>query len=882
MAWDFIAVSTYVEQNGGNITLNAPTGAQQGDLLVACIAYRSTESFTPNDSAWNLVATQQSSGDTDATQGIASGVMYYCIRGASNPGFQFNRTNGDVAQGTVLCYRGGASSNIYDTGNAATLGTIGEPSLSGITTANANELIIAMISHGDNSLCSAVDAATAPSVASGDTDTTTDPTADTWIERFDRGSNTGADTGLCVADGLKSSAGSTGTFSADAVTTTRSVFIVGAFKIGAQTYLFPMASTGESLTASAAALPVVRVLPLASTGESLTSAPVLSNILKFPTIATGESVTANTAVLSIVRAFSCISTGESVTSGTVVLSVLRMLLWASTGESLTSDASVLGILRSFLYSSVGESNTSLASLNLLDYVRLQLSDYISGSAADPTTARLTAPVGKSFQAGKISDDTNPLPSIDLDANKYTEIEWCLFVTSAVGVGDQYEFRVTAAGTAIDTYDQTPKISIGNTYTFLCQSTGETEVASNAVLNIIRNLAWLSEGESLTSTAPMLNLLCQVWSSSGESLTSNATLTMLRNMIYSATGESLTGDTVLSVLRDMIWSAIGESTTANADLILPQTLLFLMNVVGESFLTDPLASVLRLFTSSSCGESLTSDSLLSVLRTKVFSVVGESLISDSAVLNILRVLSWLSIGESVAADSAVMGLLRSILWVSTGESLTADATMTVEEGLLWLFLFGVVGESLTATPSFNVVRPLIFSSVGESDTVSTVLSVLRIISQAAVGESVSADYVLSVLRPLLLTPGGESLTSAATMTLLRRLFFGVIGESHVSDATLSVFRKLLLSAIGESLSSSPELYFRLLGIINNPSLLLTTLKRRVLETGLLDHSIIKLSDPSAVVQEAVQTLKKINERRITTLTPTKVIDLVTAQKVIQGD
>lgn len=193
------------------------------------IAYRSNAAFTL-PANWNLVATQQSSGDIDATQGIASGLMAWIVRGASNPSFVFTRSGGDVAQGAIVAYRGQASSP-YDTGGAATLGTIGEPSLSAISTAEANELLVAMISHGDNSLTTAVVAATAPSVASGSTDTSTNPTANTWIERFDRGSNTGADTGLCIADAVKEASGSTGTLSADAVTTTRSVFIVGAFKM---------------------------------------------------------------------------------------------------------------------------------------------------------------------------------------------------------------------------------------------------------------------------------------------------------------------------------------------------------------------------------------------------------------------------------------------------------------------------------------------------------------------------------------------------------------------------------------------------------------------------------------------------------------------------
>jgi hypothetical protein len=229
MEWKIVGLGTQTDANGGNLTLDEPSGVVPGDLIVACIAYRSTNAFT-QPANWSVVSTQQSSGDTDATSGIASGFMAYIVRGASAPSYAFTRTNGDIARGRTIAYRGNHRVP-YDTGNAGTLASIGEPSLSTITTATRYELLVAMISHGDNSTTATMDAATAPSVASGDADTTTHPTLDTWIERQDAGTNTGADTGLFIADAVKETAGATGTFSADASVTTRSVMIVGAFKI---------------------------------------------------------------------------------------------------------------------------------------------------------------------------------------------------------------------------------------------------------------------------------------------------------------------------------------------------------------------------------------------------------------------------------------------------------------------------------------------------------------------------------------------------------------------------------------------------------------------------------------------------------------------------
>jgi hypothetical protein len=113
-----------------------------------------------------------------------------------------------------------------------------------------------------------------------------------------------------------------------------------------------------------------------------------------------------------------------------------------------------------------ENGTDSLLLNIQPIV-LSASANISAGGSTATTAQLTAPSGKTtsnFQAGKISDDTNPLPAIDLAADLYTELEWCLQASEDTVNGDAYEFRVTAGGTALDTYSVTPQLTIGATTT----------------------------------------------------------------------------------------------------------------------------------------------------------------------------------------------------------------------------------------------------------------------------------------------------------------------------------------------------------------------------------------------------------------------------------
>jgi hypothetical protein len=233
MAWGVPKIAASGSSASGNLTLSEPAGIAAGDLMLACIAYRSNAAFTvPGD--WNLVATQQSSGDTDATNGIASGLMMWKVRGGSAPTLTFNRTAGDVAIGLIIAYTGGHATTPYDTGSAATAGALSVAvSTAGFNTAEAGELIVAMTAAGDTLNVSAFDAATDPATASGALDTVSLPTAGTWIEREDFSTGTGADTGLGIADAIRASAGATGTISATISGTGRHVMIAGAFKLAA-------------------------------------------------------------------------------------------------------------------------------------------------------------------------------------------------------------------------------------------------------------------------------------------------------------------------------------------------------------------------------------------------------------------------------------------------------------------------------------------------------------------------------------------------------------------------------------------------------------------------------------------------------------------------
>ena len=232
MAWEIIAVGTNTVQNGGNITLDEPAGTTAGDLIIACIAWKDTQVITKPSAEWSLIQALDN-GDTDAVGGVASGGMWYCIRGGSAPSYVFTRTLGDVAMGQTVTYRGNTpaldTSSIRQVGSD-TLNIVGTT----ITTAEDGELLVAMVAHGDASLTVTFDSVTNPGTASTTTvAVTTEPASNTWYERADTKSTTGADTGLFIADAIMTTAGATGAHSAVADASSNQVCIVAAFKIGA-------------------------------------------------------------------------------------------------------------------------------------------------------------------------------------------------------------------------------------------------------------------------------------------------------------------------------------------------------------------------------------------------------------------------------------------------------------------------------------------------------------------------------------------------------------------------------------------------------------------------------------------------------------------------
>ena len=188
--------------SSGNWTASGlPAGTKAGDLVVACIACRNTETMTANSTDWTTLHTSfTGNNNTTASSGKGSILVAYHRYKGTNPDFVFLRTGGDAARGTLITLRGAAQTN-NGIGNTsllvATAATV--TANTGTLNAGAGSFLLMVLAGGCDATTSGANAAT-------------DPVAAGWTERYDANTTTGSDTTLMIATATKGAAGATGTF----------------------------------------------------------------------------------------------------------------------------------------------------------------------------------------------------------------------------------------------------------------------------------------------------------------------------------------------------------------------------------------------------------------------------------------------------------------------------------------------------------------------------------------------------------------------------------------------------------------------------------------------------------------------------------------------
>ncbi len=200
MTWSIVGVGSGVDGTGST-TPTEPAGVQQGDLLVAVVAYEGGTLSAP--SGWTVL---QHGGDTLKT------MIAYIKREASAPSLTFSGAT-NVTYGVIVAYRTNKSNFSYVNSALGSLFTTSPISVSGFSVQQGDLLIAAGSNGASTGNFSSFDNATVATVSSGATDTSTDPTSNTWIERFDSRTTLLNDAGIGIADALAASSGASGDFS---------------------------------------------------------------------------------------------------------------------------------------------------------------------------------------------------------------------------------------------------------------------------------------------------------------------------------------------------------------------------------------------------------------------------------------------------------------------------------------------------------------------------------------------------------------------------------------------------------------------------------------------------------------------------------------------
>lgn len=373
--WQYVGASSVVEVTATSHTLTEPAGVAEGDLLVACFAIRTTNTGSVTlPSGWTL-ATQSYINNTTAnsTAGAASGVIAYCIRGASAPAMTFTHPAApSVARGQIVAYRNSdpTQATVLDVAASTRLTTAATAiSVAGITTTQDDDLLVGVIAGGRNITVTNFNNATGGTSSGTGASITAAPAPNTWQERADAGTATGADTGLSIFDAVDTVAGATGNFTATASASALHLVMVAAFKIkpvdtGPAGIVGTAAVNDGTDTASASALVPTKAYGAISDGNDAAAAAGAVRLVAAASVADGNDIaSAAASTLQAILASASVQDGDDVASAAALLRLLGAAAVADSNDS-ASAAGVLRIAAAAAVSDGSDATSGLAALRI--------------------------------------------------------------------------------------------------------------------------------------------------------------------------------------------------------------------------------------------------------------------------------------------------------------------------------------------------------------------------------------------------------------------------------------------------------------------------------------------------------------------------------------
>jgi len=458
------------------------------------------------------------------------------------------------------------------------------------------------------------------------------------------------------------------------------------------------------------------------------------------------------------------------------------------------------------------------------FVILSDSVFISGSASTSTTYQLTPPGVKttgSFQSGYISDDTNPLPSLDLASDTYTEVEWSIEFTDDPEVNDVYEFRVTISGVPVDTYTETPQITItlgAQTYedslilakTLAISFTNVLEILSSLSLDKYVNislsaLADFGTSLSLSKTLgisvdnvliieALISIAKQLDISIDNVITKEALLSLDKQL-------GITSDTVLDITALLTLDKVLDiSVLSNIELF---ETLSLIKTLSASFTGGldvnavvSLSKILAILTASDTSTEV------AIQLAKQLDISADSILTAECLVSLDKTLD-ISVLSNVDLYELVTLSKTLVISVEGGRSLEAVLTLSKILAILTNYevLVNVYNEALELTKNLGVSssitldregnillnKVLDFTTTSQADLLDSIelIKTISIINSSNVDFSVQLDLgkVIAVS-----VSGGLTLEqSIALGRQLEVLFSSIITQ----EAYLSLSKELAL-------------------------------------------------------------------------------------------
>lgn len=468
--------------------------------------------------------------------------------------------------------------------------------------------------------------------------------------------------------------------------------------------------------------------------------------------------------------------------------------------------------RAWAHNAAGYAYGGQVSFTTLNWpVRLKASSYIPAGGTTATTRQLSIPSGKvagDFEAGTITDDTNPLASFNPGNAKFSEWEICIETIDALTHdGDEIELRLTNAGTVLDAYDHSLSWTIGTGVTGnLGTASASASATASGTLTTAIPLA-AAVNATVAAAAPLTSAIKAVASvlcsaTLAAILTTSILLAAIApatatatSVLTSAIPLTATANTTATVAADLtaagydprIASAVSGGATATGELTsaIPLAASLGGTVAAVAPLTSQITLAVVLPGTATATANLTAAAGLAADLDATASVTGALITAITCAANVTgTATSAGALTTSILLAGTATGSATTAAILTAGDAIRASVTCTATAQAA---LVSAITMAATPTCTATVVAPLAMLSkfAAAVATSATVQAELRTAITLAASKQGTATMVATLTTAI---PCAATLLGTANIT-------GILTTpvAFYAQATCAVFVEALFTA-----------------------------------------------------------------------------------------